>query len=75
MKKNLATLIETNLFFSLHRMKQPLRSAFAPLTAVSYRKESPYAILLKTGLPDISWCNIPKRGKIYQMATNDTKWP
>jgi hypothetical protein len=26
-------------------------------------------------LPDFSWCNIPKRGKIYQMTTKYTKWP
>jgi hypothetical protein len=27
------------------------------------------------GLPDFSWYNIPKRGKIYQIATKYTKWP
>jgi hypothetical protein len=34
------------------------------------------------GLPDFSWCNIPKRGKNmpnshkkYQMSTTYTKWP
>jgi hypothetical protein len=27
------------------------------------------------GLPDFSWYNIPKRGKIYQMTTKYTKWP
>jgi hypothetical protein len=25
--------------------------------------------LQEAGLPDFSWCNIPKRGKIYQMTT------
>jgi hypothetical protein len=35
----------------------------------------------KTGLPDFSWHNIPKRGKIYQISTTlpngpkYTKWP
>jgi hypothetical protein len=28
-----------------------------------------------SGLPDFSWYSIPKRGKIYQMTTNYTKWP
>jgi hypothetical protein len=28
-----------------------------------------------TGLPDFSWCNIPKRGKIYQMTIKYSKWP
>jgi hypothetical protein len=27
------------------------------------------------GLPDFSWYNIPKRGKIHQMTTYNTKWP
>jgi hypothetical protein len=27
------------------------------------------------GLPDFPWCNIPKLGKIYQMATKYNKWP
>jgi hypothetical protein len=43
---------------------------------------------LPTGLPDVSWCKIPKRGKLYQMTTKlpnghkiyqmaikFTKWP
>jgi hypothetical protein len=29
----------------------------------------------QAGLPDFSWCKIPKRGKIYQMATGCTKRP
>jgi hypothetical protein len=28
-----------------------------------------------TGLPDFSWYNTPKRGKIYQITTNYTKCP
>jgi hypothetical protein len=28
-----------------------------------------------TGLLDFSWCKIPKRGKIYQITTNNTKGP
>jgi hypothetical protein len=24
---------------------------------------------LETGLPDFSWCNIPKRGKLHQLTT------
>jgi hypothetical protein len=27
------------------------------------------------GLPDLSWCNIPKRGKMYQITIQYTKWP
>jgi hypothetical protein len=27
------------------------------------------------GLPDYSWYNKPKRGKIYQSTTNCPKWP
>jgi hypothetical protein len=27
------------------------------------------------GLPDFSWYNIPKRGKIYQITIKYTKWP
>jgi hypothetical protein len=27
-----------------------------------------------SGLPDFSWRNIPKRGKIYPMSTKYTKW-
>jgi hypothetical protein len=27
-----------------------------------------------SGLPDFSWYNIPKRGKIYQSTTKYTKW-
>jgi hypothetical protein len=27
-----------------------------------------------SGLTDFSWCNIPKRGKIYQMAIKYAKW-
>jgi hypothetical protein len=27
------------------------------------------------GLPDFSWCNIPKRGKIYQMTIKYSVWP
>jgi hypothetical protein len=30
---------------------------------------------LRTGLPDLSWYNIPKRGKLYQMTIKYTKWP
>jgi hypothetical protein len=30
--------------------------------------------LLKPGLPDVSWCDIPTRGKIYQIATKYTRW-
>jgi hypothetical protein len=26
-------------------------------------------------LPDFSWCNIPKRGKMYQINTKYIKWP
>jgi hypothetical protein len=26
-------------------------------------------------MPDFSWYNLPKRGKMYQMTTKDTKWP
>jgi hypothetical protein len=29
---------------------------------------------LRAGLPDFSWCNIPKRGKIYQNTIKYTKW-
>jgi protoporphyrinogen oxidase len=29
----------------------------------------------RSGLPDCSWYNIPKREKIYQIATKYTKWP
>jgi hypothetical protein len=29
----------------------------------------------RTGLPDFSWYNKPKRGKIYQMTTKCNKWP
>jgi hypothetical protein len=29
-------------------------------------------LVLEPELPDFSWYNIPKRGKIYQMTT---KWP
>jgi hypothetical protein len=28
-----------------------------------------------SGLPDFSWCNIPKRGKIYQITIKYTKLP
>jgi hypothetical protein len=28
-----------------------------------------------TVLPDFSWYNIPKWGKIYQMTSKYTKWP
>jgi hypothetical protein len=32
--------------------------------------------LVKPSLPDLSWCNIPKRGKIYQMTRKlYTEWP
>jgi hypothetical protein len=27
------------------------------------------------GLPDFSWCKIPKWGKIYQITTNYTNCP
>jgi hypothetical protein len=30
---------------------------------------------MKPGMPDFSWRNIPKRGKIYQMILNYTIWP
>jgi hypothetical protein len=26
-------------------------------------------------LPDFSWYNVPKRGKIYQITIKYTKWP
>jgi hypothetical protein len=26
------------------------------------------------GLPDFSWCMIPKQEKMYQINTNCTKW-
>jgi hypothetical protein len=29
---------------------------------------------LLPGLPDFSWCMIPKPGKMYQMNTKYTKW-
>jgi hypothetical protein len=29
----------------------------------------------RTGLPNFSWYNKPKRGKIYQMTTKCNKWP
>jgi hypothetical protein len=29
---------------------------------------------LPAGLPDFSWYNIPKRGKIYQITTKYNKW-
>jgi hypothetical protein len=29
---------------------------------------------LLPGLPDFSWCMIPKPGKMYQMNTKCTKW-
>jgi hypothetical protein len=32
-------------------------------------------LLLVSGLPDFSWYKIPKRGKIYQLTTNHTKYP
>jgi hypothetical protein len=28
----------------------------------------------KAGLPDFSWCMIPKPEKMYQMNTKCTKW-
>jgi hypothetical protein len=31
--------------------------------------------MLEAGLPDISLYNIPRRGKILQIATKYTKWP
>jgi hypothetical protein len=33
------------------------------------------SIWFRPGLPDCSWCNIPKRETIYQMTTEYTKWP
>jgi hypothetical protein len=35
--------------------------------------ESAGAAKSTTGLPDFTWCNIPKRGKFYQMATKYAK--
>jgi hypothetical protein len=32
-------------------------------------------IELFSGLPDYSWCNIPKRGKYTKMTAKYTKWP
>jgi hypothetical protein len=29
---------------------------------------------IEAGLPDFSWYKIPKRGKIYQITTNYTKY-
>jgi hypothetical protein len=31
--------------------------------------------MMRTGLPDFSWYNIPKRGKMYQITTKYTKLP
>jgi hypothetical protein len=31
-------------------------------------------VLKSTGLPDFSWCNKPKWGKIYQMTIKYTDW-
>jgi hypothetical protein len=30
---------------------------------------------INPGLPNFSWHNIPKRGKMYQMTTKYNKWP
>jgi hypothetical protein len=32
-----------------------------------------YSYALWTGLPDFSWCNIPKQGKMYQILTKCTE--
>jgi hypothetical protein len=34
-----------------------------------------YAAVQRPGLPDFSWYNVPKRGKIYHVATKYPKCP
>jgi hypothetical protein len=38
----------------------------------TFRKR--FRIVSTAGLPDFSWCMIPKPGKMYQMNTICTKW-
>jgi hypothetical protein len=54
-----------------------LRSYQIILRFIFHRKRvaTPKESGLEPGLPDFSWYNIPKGGKIYQMTTKYTKWP
>jgi hypothetical protein len=48
---------------------------YGPKKVCRMNKKSATAKERKPGLPDFSWSKHTKTGKIYQMNTNNTKWP
>jgi hypothetical protein len=71
-KKNLATLVAIT-FFPLHENAVAAQNLGGNIFSRSFVSvDSAKVHGCRAGLPDFSWCNIPKRVKIYQITIKCT---